>query len=150
VHAPKQNLHFKINGHDHSSNFKKLFNLTSFALFLKPLSLSLSLSPLKLCFLFQRFSEKIHFTLRKKMSNILQNRRSSFSSSTKSSLAKRQAPSSSENSVKLMPAMTKKRAPLSNITNQKIASRLQNSDSVRFFNFAMNFSKSFVSVIYLV
>ncbi|VYS48260.1 unnamed protein product [Arabidopsis thaliana] len=68
------------------------------------------------------------------MSNILQNRRSSFSSSTKSSLAKRQAPSSSENSVKLMPAMTKKRAPLSNITNQKIASRLPNSDSVHCAN----------------
>ncbi|KAG7599549.1 Cyclin-like superfamily [Arabidopsis suecica] len=63
------------------------------------------------------------------MSNIHQNRRSSFSSSTKSSLAKRQAPSSSENSVKPMAVMTKKRAPLSNITNQKNGSRLPNSSS---------------------
>ncbi|CAE5993889.1 unnamed protein product [Arabidopsis arenosa] len=63
------------------------------------------------------------------MSNIHQNRRSSFSSSTKSSLAKRQAPSSSENYVKPMAVMTKKRAPLSNITNQKNGSRLPNSSS---------------------
>ncbi|KAI4307240.1 hypothetical protein L6164_030447 [Bauhinia variegata] len=49
-----------------------------------------------------------------------QNRRSSLSSSTTSSLAKRHA--SSENAGKVIavpPQMTKKRAPLSNLTNQK-------------------------------
>lgn len=55
-----------------------------------------------------------------------QNRRSSFSSSTTSSLAKRHA-SSSENNGKANavapPHLAKKRAPLSNITNQKNASR---------------------------
>ncbi|CAL9222330.1 unnamed protein product, partial [Arabidopsis halleri] len=90
------------------------------------LSLLFSLSPLKLRFLFQRFSQRFY---PKKMSNIHQNRRSSFSSSTKSSIAKRQAPSSAENSVKPMAVMTKKRAPLSNITNQKNGSRLPNSSS---------------------
>ncbi|EOA40295.1 hypothetical protein CARUB_v10009020mg [Capsella rubella] len=64
------------------------------------------------------------------MSNVYQNRRPSFSSSTKSSMAKRQASSSSsENSVKPMAVMTKKRAPLSNITNQKNCSRIPNSSS---------------------
>ncbi|XP_044510683.1 cyclin-A1-1-like [Mangifera indica] len=51
----------------------------------------------------------------------MQNRRSSFSSSTTSSLAKRHA-SSSENVRKFMavpPHLAKKRAPLSNITNQR-------------------------------
>ncbi|KAI9113211.1 hypothetical protein K1719_015736 [Acacia pycnantha] len=54
------------------------------------------------------------------MSN--QNRRSSFSSSTTSSLAKRHASSSSENVGKptsLPPQMAKKRAPLANVTNLK-------------------------------
>ncbi|KAK8642872.1 hypothetical protein V6N13_012199 [Hibiscus sabdariffa] len=50
------------------------------------------------------------------------NRRSSFSSSTTSSLAKRQA-SSSENVGKATASLAKKRAPLTNITNQKNSSR---------------------------
>ncbi|KAJ4881666.1 Cyclin-A1-1 [Raphanus sativus] len=53
------------------------------------------------------------------MSNIHhQNRRPSFSSSTKSSIAKR-----SENMTSKPAVMTKKRAPLGNITNQKKGSR---------------------------
>ncbi|CAH2035624.1 unnamed protein product [Thlaspi arvense] len=72
------------------------------------------------------------------MSNTYQNRRPSFSSSTKSSIAKRHGPSSSsENSLKPTSAMavtadprlTKKRAPLGNITNQKNSSRIANSSS---------------------
>uniref|UniRef100_A0A1J3GTW7 Cyclin-A1-1 n=1 Tax=Noccaea caerulescens TaxID=107243 RepID=A0A1J3GTW7_NOCCA len=72
------------------------------------------------------------------MSNANQTRRPSFSSSTKSSIAKRHAPSSSsENSVKpnsnmavmADPRLTKKRAPLGNITNLKNNSRLPNSSS---------------------
>ncbi|KAF8094910.1 hypothetical protein N665_0349s0013 [Sinapis alba] len=62
------------------------------------------------------------------MSNIHQNRRPSFTSSTKSSIAKRQA--SSENiSSKPSSTMTKKRAPLGNITNQKNGSRIPNPSS---------------------
>ncbi|GLT77907.1 hypothetical protein SLA2020_494620 [Shorea laevis] len=52
----------------------------------------------------------------------LGNRRSSFSSSTTSSLAKRHA-SSSENTGMAAASMAKKRAPLANITNQKNGSR---------------------------
>ncbi|XVF39280.1 hypothetical protein PTKIN_Ptkin01aG0022000 [Pterospermum kingtungense] len=50
------------------------------------------------------------------------NRRSSFSSSTTSSLAKRHA-SSSENVGKATASLAKKRVPLSNITNQRNISR---------------------------
>ncbi|TYG76008.1 hypothetical protein ES288_D03G079000v1 [Gossypium darwinii] len=50
------------------------------------------------------------------------NRRSSFSSSTTSSLAKRHA-SSSDNVGKVMASMPKKRVPFSNISNQKNTSR---------------------------
>ncbi|ESQ31032.1 hypothetical protein EUTSA_v10011442mg [Eutrema salsugineum] len=72
------------------------------------------------------------------MSSTHQNRRTSFSSSTKSSMAKRHAlSSSSETSVKPSsnitvmadPRLTKKRAPLGNITNQKNGSRIPNSSS---------------------
>ncbi|XP_010530202.1 PREDICTED: cyclin-A1-1 [Tarenaya hassleriana] len=64
--------------------------------------------------------------------SINQNRRPSFSSLTMSSMAKRYAPSSSENFGKptaAAPRLTKKRAPLSNITNQKSVSRIPNSSS---------------------
>ncbi|CAH8337524.1 unnamed protein product [Eruca vesicaria subsp. sativa] len=68
------------------------------------------------------------------MSNVHQNRRPSFSSSTKSSIAKRHASSSSseKNSLKpssTMAVMTKKRVPLGNITNQKNGSRIPNPSS---------------------
>ncbi|KAJ0229591.1 Cyclin-A1-1 [Hirschfeldia incana] len=56
-----------------------------------------------------------------------QNRRPSFSSSTKSSIAKRHA--SSENIASKPAVMTKKRAPLGNITNQKNGSRIPNQSS---------------------
>ncbi|XP_039003176.1 cyclin-A1-1-like [Hibiscus syriacus] len=56
------------------------------------------------------------------------NRRSSFSSSTTSSLAKRHA-SSSENVGKFTASLTKKRVPLTNITNQKKSSRSSASAS---------------------
>lgn len=54
----------------------------------------------------------------------MQNRRSSFSSSTASSLAKKQAAALSENARKAAGVPTdvlgyKKRAPLSNLTNQR-------------------------------
>ncbi|XP_010532201.1 PREDICTED: cyclin-A1-1-like isoform X2 [Tarenaya hassleriana] len=64
-----------------------------------------------------------------------QSRRPSFSSSTMSSMAKRHATSSSENFGKptlaapAAPRLTKKRAPLGNITNQKNGSRIPNSSS---------------------
>ncbi|GMI82940.1 Cyclin A1;1 [Hibiscus trionum] len=51
------------------------------------------------------------------------NRRSSFSSSTTSSLAKRHASSSSENVGKATASLAKKRVPLTNITNQRNSSR---------------------------
>ncbi|KAI4337848.1 hypothetical protein L6164_016217 [Bauhinia variegata] len=60
-----------------------------------------------------------------------QNRRSSFSSSTTSSLAKRHA--SSENVGKVMavpPHMAKKRAPLSNLTNQKNVVHIASKNSM--------------------
>ncbi|KAF7816824.1 cyclin-A1-1-like [Senna tora] len=60
-----------------------------------------------------------------------QNRRPSFSSSTTSSLAKRHA--SSENVGKATaapPHLAKKRAPLSNLTNQKIASHSASRNSL--------------------
>ncbi|KAL0853963.1 hypothetical protein Bca101_059115 [Brassica carinata] len=68
------------------------------------------------------------------MSNIHQNRRPSFSSSTKSSIAKRHASSSSSENISSKPSsnvavMTKKRAPLGNITNQKNGSRIPNPSS---------------------
>ncbi|XP_022753455.1 cyclin-A1-1-like [Durio zibethinus] len=56
------------------------------------------------------------------------NRRSSFSSSTTSYLAKRHA-SSSENVGKATASLAKKRVPLSNITNQKNTSRSSVSSS---------------------
>ncbi|KAK4572747.1 hypothetical protein RGQ29_030965 [Quercus rubra] len=63
-----------------------------------------------------------------------QNRRSSFSSSTSSSLAKRQASSSTlENPGKatmIAPRLAKKRAPLSNITNVKNVAHVASRSSV--------------------
>ncbi|XP_039070151.1 cyclin-A1-1-like [Hibiscus syriacus] len=56
------------------------------------------------------------------------NRRSSFSSSTTSSLAKRNA-SSSENVGKFTASLTKRRVPLTNITNQKNSLRSSASAS---------------------
>ncbi|XVF36968.1 hypothetical protein REPUB_Repub19eG0104500 [Reevesia pubescens] len=56
------------------------------------------------------------------------NRRSSFSSSTTSSLAKRHA-SSSENVGKVTASLAKKRVPLANISNQKNSSRSSVSSS---------------------
>ncbi|KAB2030669.1 hypothetical protein ES319_D05G249300v1 [Gossypium barbadense] len=54
------------------------------------------------------------------------NRRSSFSSSTTSSLAKRHA-SSSENVGRVIASLAKKRVPLTNITNQKQSSSSKSS-----------------------
>ncbi|KAK8692208.1 hypothetical protein V6N13_075682 [Hibiscus sabdariffa] len=56
------------------------------------------------------------------------NRRSSFSSSTTSSLAKRHA-SSSENMGKVSASLAKKRVPLTNITNQRNSSKSSASAS---------------------
>ncbi|KAL4278337.1 hypothetical protein GQ457_03G032370 [Hibiscus cannabinus] len=56
------------------------------------------------------------------------NRRSSFSSSTTSSLAKRHA-SSSENMGKVTASLAKKRVPLTNITNQRNSSKSSASAS---------------------